>query len=171
MIILVGPDGTGKSTLTTDLQQSYIHYDQYTTYEQFLEPLVNQNAWDMVFDRNCFCEIVYHKLMKRPFRFTSKQWHNLVQLTLAYRPVIVLCTYHQPKETYPDDQYLPHEKLEECLQLYKDFFAKENIPYIEYDFANYHLNDPDAANTEEYNGFVDDLCLLYLRSCICRRTF
>lgn len=157
MIIVIGPDGSGKSSLMRDLRMPYIHYNQHTTYEEFLEPLVNQNAWDIVFDRNCFCEKIYHELMNRKFKFTPKQWHNLCYLTLAYNPLVVLCTYHQPKELYKDDQYLPYEKLERCLELYREFLTREKIPYIEYDYSEYYSDYLNQKDYEEYEVFINIL--------------
>jgi len=149
MIILEGPDGSGKTTLANQLQLKQYHSTKESTYEDYLNPLVNLDLWDGVADRWIFSEYPYHILKGRDFAFTDKQWQNIILLTLIQNPTIVLCT-HKP-EQYTKDQYLPYTDWDTCLLLYRSFFTHNHIPFIEYDYANYR---PISGS------FIDDLLIL-----------
>lgn len=136
MIILIGPDGSGKSTLAHRLQLPCYHFTQHSKYGDYLVPLARLELMNAVLDRHAICEYSYSIVMKRQFGFTIKEWHNLLLLTLAQNPLIVLCT-NKPKEAdYPADQYMPYALWDRCLELYKYFLDTNHIRYIEYDYTN-----------------------------------
>ncbi len=136
MIILLGPDGSGKTTLAKALGMPYYHYTQHSTYEEFLEPLCSLELRNAVTDRWCFCEFPYAQVMDRKFRFTMKQWHNMILLTLIQKPLIILCTHRPLQSDYPKGQYLPYDRWGECIRLYRAILNSHQIPYIEYDYMS-----------------------------------
>ncbi len=136
MIILLGPDGTGKTTLAKALNMRYYHFDQHSIYDDFIRPLADRTAWDSVWDRHAICEYPYAQVMERDFRFTMKQWHNMLLLTLIQKPLIILCTHKPSQHDYPVNQYMPYEKWDECIRLYRQFLDSHHIPYTEYDYTS-----------------------------------
>jgi len=72
--------------------------------------------------------------MKRPFKFSIKQYHNIMTMTLIQNPLIILCTHKPVPSSYDANQYLPYEKWDECLSHYVEFLTTNHIPYTEYDF-------------------------------------
>jgi len=135
MIILEGPDGSGKSTLAKKLDLPYYHFTAESTYKDFLKPLCSLELTNAVLDRCVISEYPYHLAMNRSFSLLLKEWHNLILLTLIQNPLIVLCTHKPEEKDYPGDQYLPYDKWDLCLGLYKAFFRINHIPYMEYDYA------------------------------------
>ena len=135
MIILLGPDHSGKTTLAKKLGLPYYHFTKESTYEDYLKPLCDLSLFGAVLDRHIICEYPYSLTMKRNFAYTMKQWHNIILLTLAHNPLFVLCTHKPLQHEYPADQYLPFSELDECVRLYKEFFSTHLIRYIEYDYA------------------------------------
>lgn len=135
MIIILGPDHSGKTTLAKKFDLPYYHFDYNSEYTDYLKPLCELKFFDAVLDRHCICEYAYSIVMDRKFKFTMKQWHNLVLLTLMQNPIVVLCTHKPLPSEYSKDQYLPYEKWDDCLTLYKEFLDTHYIPYIEYDYS------------------------------------
>ncbi|GAH09133.1 unnamed protein product, partial [marine sediment metagenome] len=54
---------------------------------------------------------------------------------LIQNPVIILCTHKPPQAEYDKYQYLPYDKWDECLDLYKQFLNTHQIGYLEYNHA------------------------------------
>jgi len=135
MLILEGPDETGKTTLAKSLDLPYFHYDKDSTYRDYLDPLTTLNALRGVLDRSIFSEYPYSKVMARPFQFIPKHWHNITLLTLAMNPVVILCTHKPRQDLYQKEQYLPYRKWDVCLELYRRFLTLNNIHHIEYDYS------------------------------------
>jgi len=140
MIILLGPDYTGKTRLGMKLAKeyglSYFHYIRDNKYKDYVEDMCSLKWFDSVLDRHAICEYPYSMVMDRPFRFTLKEWHNLILTTLIQNPLVVLCTSKPPEEKYPSSQYLPLSKWNECLDRYKEFLGTHMIRYITYDYSN-----------------------------------
>ena len=134
MIIIEGPDGSGKTTLAKKLGLPYYHFTKESSYEDYLKPLCELKLFNAVLDRHIFSEYPYSLTMKRDFAFTMKQWHNIILLTLAQNPLIVLCTHKPAPSEYPSDQYLPYAEWDECLRLYREFLSTHLIQHIEYDY-------------------------------------
>lgn len=141
MIIILGPDHSGKTTLAKRFGLPYYHFDKDSEYNDYLKLLCELKLLNAVLDRHCICEYAYAKVMERKFKFSMKEWHNLMLLTLIQNPVIMLCTHKPPPFEYSKDQYLPYEKWDECLHLYKGFLNTHYIPYLEYDYAVGILQD------------------------------
>ncbi len=137
MIILIGPDHTGKTTLAHKIEKSYglryFYYTRHSGYDDYINPMCSLEWVNGVLDRHAICEYPYRKVMNRPYRFSDKEWHNILLTTLAYNPVIVLCTNKPSESIYNEDQYMPYSKWEYCLSLYKEFLINNHIPYYSYD--------------------------------------
>ncbi len=140
MLILLGPDGTGKTTLALQLKSKfgmeYKHYTQHHYYNDYISDLVSLKLRNCVLDRYAFCDVPYSKVMQRAFLFTPKQFHNLTSMMLIQNPAIILCTHKPLEEDYPADQYLPYAKWDRCMELYIEFLESNHIPYITYDYAD-----------------------------------
>ncbi|KKM80217.1 hypothetical protein LCGC14_1342000, partial [marine sediment metagenome] len=134
MIILIGPDGSGKTTLAKKLDLPYYHFNKDSKYEDYLKPLCSLDTLNAVLDRHILCEYSYSKVMERPFAYTIKQWHNIILLTLAQNPVVILCTHKPLAGQYSAGQYLPYSKWDQCLKLYKELLNTHHIKHTEYDY-------------------------------------
>ncbi|MBA7664310.1 hypothetical protein ES703_72368 [subsurface metagenome] len=136
MIIILGPDHSGKTTLVKKLNLPHYHFTKESTYEDYLAPLCGLGFFDAVLDRHMICEYPYSLALGRKFQFTMKQWHNIILLTLAQNPLVVLCTRKPPPNDYPADQYLPYAEWDECLRLYREFLNTHLIQHIDYDYLD-----------------------------------
>ena len=147
MIILLGPDGTGKTTLAHKLETlgalTYYHFTKDSGYKDYVELLCKLEMTNAVLDRHALCEYAYAGAMRRPFKFKLKEWHNLITMTLIQKPLIILCTHKPFERDYPADQYLPYELWDKCLLLYRQYLMSHGISYIEYDYVK------DASYTIE----------------------
>jgi len=137
VIILLGPDGTGKTTLANKLGLVKYHHGRDSNYMDYLRPLCKLELTDAVLDRCFICEYPYSICMERPFKFTMKQWHNMITMTLIQSPLIILCTHKPFPQDYNKEQYLPYELWDKCLQLYRTFLNTHHIPHIEYDYTTH----------------------------------
>ena len=137
MIILLGPDHTGKTTLANKLEKEagfiLCHHSYSSKYEDYLKELEYPTSQYTIHDRFIFCEMPYAAVLNREFQYTDKQWHNIVLTTLSYSPTIVLCVHKPLKEEYHDD-YLSYELWEKILKGYKDYLTLDSIPYVTYDY-------------------------------------
>lgn len=136
MIVILGPDGSGKTMLAKSLGLPYYHFDKNSSYDDYLPGLCDLSLMSAVLDRHAICEFAYSKVMDRKFKFTGKQWHNLLLLTFIQNPVIILCV-HKPHEfAYLAEQYLPYEKWDICLGAYRQFLNTHHIPHLEHDYLD-----------------------------------
>ena len=135
MIILLGPDGTGKTTLAKRLELPYYHFTKDSTYEDYLRPLCSLEMTNAVLDRHIICEYPYYQVMHRDPHYTMKQWHNILMLTFAQNPLIILCTHKPTPSEYDKDQYMPYEQWDRCLTLYRSFLNTHLLKHIEYDYS------------------------------------
>jgi len=139
MIIVIGPDGSGKTTLAKELSKKYslpyFHYTKDSTYDEYIRDSCALNWKNAVLDRHAICELPYSEVMGREFRFTMKEWHNILLITLIQNPVIVLCVHKPLEYQYDKGQYLPYGKWDRCLQLYRDFLESNKIACIHFDYV------------------------------------
>jgi len=140
MIILLGPDGTGKTTIAKEFSKRfnkpYFHFTKDSSYRDYIPPLCKLEMTHAVLDRHALCEYPYSICMKREFKFTQKQWHNTILLTLIQKPVIVLCTHKPLAHEYAHDQYLPYSKWDDCLALYRGYLNSNHIPFMELNYQH-----------------------------------
>jgi hypothetical protein len=137
VIILLGPDGTGKTTLAKRLEGmglKYYHFTKDSKYNDYISPLCKLEMTNAVLDRHALCEYPYSICMERAFKFNIKEWHNILMLTLIQNPLIILCTHKPNKLDYDESQYLPYDRWDMCMKLYKEFLDTNHISYINYDY-------------------------------------
>ncbi len=137
MLIFIGPDGSGKTTIAQREFSGldYYHFTKDSKYTDYIQHLVNLDLFGAVLDRHAICEYPYSVVMERRFKFTDKQWHNILLLTFIQNPVIVLFTRKPPLSRYEADQYMPYTKWDQCLDLYRRYLNLNRITYYEYDFT------------------------------------
>lgn len=146
MIIVLGPDHSGKSTLVKKLaalkgQDGYPHHSMNTKYEEYLQPLASLSWTNTVMDRHMICEIPYHKVMDRPFGYTTKQFHNIMLLTLMQNPVVILTTHKPTREVYDhENQYLPFDLWQQCMDEYVSWLKANEIMFFVFDYEK--VKDP-----------------------------
>lgn len=138
MIILLGPDSTGKTRLAKELEDrglTYYHFTKDSKYTDYLSPLCKLEMTNAVLDRCIVCEFPYSICMNRPFKYSIKEWHNVLLLTLIQNPLIILCTHKPIESKYEASQYLPFSKWDMCMKLYREFLDTNGIAYMTYDYA------------------------------------
>ena len=158
MIIILGPDHSGKSTLARKLRISgykTYHFVKDSNYEDYIVPLTNLDLYDAVLDRHAICEYPYAQVMNRKFKFTMKEFHNIMLLTLIQNPLVILCTNKPPPAQYDPHQYLPYDKWDECLHLYKAFLSTHHIKHLEYDHTNPMTIDPFILLENKQRGYTE----------------
>lgn len=151
MIILLGPDHSGKTTLARQLAEldppgtpgihaEYWNADQHTEYLQYLDLLSGhridnrdaasfrpgsglERSTQIVADRFFYCEGPYSEVYRQiPQRWNLKQLHNLHLLTLAHNPVIVLTNRIGPD--YESREQLVGKKLfYPILNAYEEYIS------------------------------------------------
>jgi uracil-DNA glycosylase len=100
--------------------------------------------------------------MKRPFKFTMKQWHNIILMTLIQNPIIILCIHKPNPLKYDQSQYLPFELWDDCLYHYIHYLTSNHIRYIIYDYmakgTSYleYLLNLNRRNNAEIEWWQDD---------------
>lgn len=160
MIILLGCDGSGKTTLAKKLEVeglTYYHFTKDSSYLEQIVPLCKLDFMNAVLDRHgAFCEIPYATCMARTIKYNLKQLHNLLTMTLIQNPVIVLCTHKPLKLQYRIDEYLPYDRWDLCLSLYKSFLNTHHIAYTEYDYAMCSPNYPSDL-IKIHNNFNNEM--------------
>ena len=158
MIILLGPDGTGKTTLAKEFEQQGLkmyHFTQNSNYMDYIRPLCKLEMANAVLDRHAICEHPYSICMNRPFKFTFKQWHNILMMTLIQHPLVILCTHKPTPAKYEKNQYLPYEKWDNCLCLYKEFLTSNHIVHLEYDYAINHYPENYLTSAKIFSDHTE----------------
>ncbi len=144
MIILLGPDNTGKSTLAKQLKESgnglmSLHcntdtgFDNYYSWLSNPQDLINRT----VFDRWFFCDIPYAKIVRgeKKSKYTYQQIHILNTLTKMFKPLIILCT--NQADNFDEREQLSTSDQHDALLLdYKRMLCVLQQPYTVYDWKN-----------------------------------
>lgn len=159
MIILLGPDGSGKSVLTKQMEiesdgmfQAW-HAVKETGYKDYMEFLAGepskpvpisdpepfypgpalQKGAHFVCDRFFWCDYPYSQVVRQePMMFTGKQFQNLHLLTMAHNPIIILMTRNSGRP----DPTIPNEYFSPLLQRYRELLDILDLPYWEWDYLH-----------------------------------
>lgn len=147
MIILVGPDNTGKSTLAKQLVESdsvatSIHCTQHTGFSEYYSWLSNPTLLNLtVFDRWFFCDIPYAKVVREEekSKYSYQEIHILNTLTKMYKPLIILCT-NQTTNFNDREQLSTIDQHDALLLEYKRMLTVLQQPYTVFDWENPQLS-------------------------------
>lgn len=159
MIILEGPDGSGKSILAKQLmveaegRLKLIHNVAATEYNEYMEFLAGEpskpvpiNAAEpfiagsalqagahFIQDRTFWSELPYSTVFRSAgMKFSTKQFHNMHLLTLSHNPVVVLMTRNSGRA----DSTVPPEFFNPILASYRWWFKELDIAFFEWDYLN-----------------------------------
>ena len=141
MIILLGPDNTGKSTLAkalNDFSGSKTHHcNTDTVYSDYIDMLSDPSVQDTVFDRWFFCDIPYATVVRKEeqSKFTYQQVQIMNRLTSIYKPLILLCT-NQSENFTEREQLSTQDQHSELLLEYRRVLCILQQPYTVYDWES-----------------------------------
>lgn len=153
-IIIVGPDGAGKTTLAKQLAKQtgfeVIKRDKPKTteekrrmFEEYCHLILQKN--NIIFDRFVHCELIYGPI-KRDEHNVSKEEVEYIESLLAMKGAIIIhCTDDLEKlwgrcVARGEDYITEKEMLSDIVKGYKKLFATPHlIPVVEYKI-------PDAEN-------------------------
>jgi adenylate kinase family enzyme len=157
LIIIEGPDNTGKSTLARHLQEvfslDYIHCSKPKTdnpFNEYMEMFSNIRV-PTVIDRAHLGEYVYSKLWRDGCSITDKQF-ELIDLEAMSRFEYTIVIYAQaPNHIILDrcikekEKLLKPEQISECSFLFDQIIEKTKIPVINY-FS--HIDTPESISEQ-----------------------
>lgn len=147
MIILLGPDNTGKSTLAKQLQKlgsKILHCNTTTVYADYMDILSYPSSHQMVFDRWFFCDIPYATVVRGEThsKFTYQQIQIMNRLTTMYKPLILLCT-NQASNFEEREQLSTQDQHDALLLEYRRVLVMLNQPYTVYDWEKPFFSSPE----------------------------
>ena len=123
MIIIEGPDSTGKSTLANKLSPTPHHFTYESNYFRYIDVLMQESPGSLsVMDRWFLSETIYSRVLSRPIQFTPTEYRNMLLYTLALNPLVIMLT---KKLGDYKDSYLPEHLWEACAAEYKHHFLHE----------------------------------------------
>jgi hypothetical protein len=141
MIILLGPDNTGKSTLASELNSSsgskIHHCNTDTIYSEYIAMLSDPIVQDTVFDRWFFCDIPYATVVRKEqqSKFSYQEVQIMNKFTSMYKPLILLCT--NQAENFTEREQLSTQDQHAALLLdYRRVLCILQQPYTVYDWEN-----------------------------------
>lgn len=156
MIIILGPDGSGKTTLTNRLSEQGLmplHAVKETDYDDYMRLLSGEKSRPIplnqfpfqpgalltagthfVLDRWFYCEFPYSKILRQEpeMKWSLKQVHNMHLATMAHNPVVLLTT--RKAQPYPADEHVPEGMFTPILNGYRQWLDFFDITYIEWDY-------------------------------------
>ena len=139
MIILLGPDNTGKSTLASELNSSsgskIHHCNTDTVYSEYIAMLSDPIVQDTVFDRWFFCDIPYATVVRKEqqSKFSYQEVQIMNKFTSMYKPLILLCT--NQAENFTEREQLSTQDQHVALLLdYRRILCILQQPYTVYDW-------------------------------------
>lgn len=157
MIILLGPDGSGKTTLQTKLITEhglqFFHAIRETDYNEYMEFLSGERSRPIplqeipfiagdalqkdthyICDRFFWCDGPYSEIIRNGLgSFSLKQLHNLHLATIAHNPMVILMNRKTPE--YKDD-YMAGELFTPILERYRTWLTSLGVQYMEWDYLN-----------------------------------
>lgn len=159
LIIIEGPDNTGKTTLARRLQDvfslEYIHCSKPKTDNPFQEycDLIEGIQKPTVIDRAHLGEYVYSQLWRGGCTITEKQFEYLDLMCMDKFNYVIVIHAQAPNDIIlerckkNDEKLLLPHQIEHCSELFKDIVSKTQIPVINY-----------FSHLQAVEEFVDDLC-------------
>jgi len=152
MIILLGADASGKTTLCKQMGSSgkkTAHFNMHSSYIDYLLPLTSLHYRDAVLDRFIICECVYSSIKNRKIKFSPQEFQNILMITLIQDPIFILATHIPSKDDYGKSQYIKWEELGEARSMYANFLDTHHIPYIPYDYEHIDITLDRLSKLEQ----------------------
>lgn len=145
-LILVGPDGAGKTTLANKLadhfglkyikrDKPYTQEDKDNMFKSYLEVIENED--NVIYDRYLYCEKVYGPIMRDENVVTWEQLHE-IELALAKKKAIVIhCTDNTDAlwercNSRGEDYVTSHSQLDKIRRGYHMVLQHSILPVFEY---------------------------------------
>lgn len=178
MIILLGPDNSGKTTLAQQLALQSIGTQRpmtswkavastgYKDYMEFLrgpkcDPLkietwkpglALQMEGAVICDRFFYCELPYARIYRQSqqIQWSLKQWHNMHLSTIAFNPTFILAT--EKSSSYEDE--VPEEMFDPILREYWHWLGVHGITPFTY---NWREEPPDGVSWAEHFLEIDGI--------------
>lgn len=167
MIILEGPDGSGKSILAKQLEIegfSVMKAVAATEYDDYMEALSGEKSEPVplqalpftpgplldkdtrwVCDRWFWSEMPYSEHLRNTnMKFSLKEFHNLHLTTIAHNPVVLLHTRNSKKA-----DSVPAELFDPILKSYREWFKLLDISYLEWDYLSPPITLEELLTHEE----------------------
>jgi len=153
LIIIEGPDNTGKTTLARHLQEvftlDYIHCSKPKTdnpFQEYLSMFSDLNV-PTVIDRAHLGEYVYSKLWRDGCSITDKQFKLLDLEAMSRFEYTIIIHAQAPNEIILErcknnnEKLLKPEQINRCSELFHEIFQKTDIPAINY---LSHIDTPES---------------------------
>lgn len=146
-IIIVGPDGAGKSTLARKISaqtgfeiikrnKPESEEEKQQMYQQYCQVIMHRN--NVIFDRFAYCEQVYGTVMRDKSVLSDAQVKYLESLLAMKGAIVIHCTddidvlWKRCKER-GEAYVVDYNKLAQIKYMYDDIFSQEHlIPVVEY---------------------------------------
>ena len=136
IIIVVGPDGSGKSTLCQELSNQFgmpiksfsypkTQEEKNEMFDMYIEEIENND--NVIYDRFAYCEWVYGPVM-RDKTYISYEQLTYLEIMLLQKGAIIFYCYNEPRTLMErckqrGENYIPLDKLKEIKERY-DFLMK-----------------------------------------------
>lgn len=145
--ILIGADGSGKTTLAQYLMDkhkaSYIH----ATYNKDMNVLLHhsnimyfvreESKWqDFVIDRFSPCEYAYGNVYRDGESYDTIELMKLFFSITKDKPVLIYCNPTQNKYGVDGREEMFENKTAELNKYYQEWLSKAKLPYLEYDWQS-----------------------------------
>lgn len=157
LIIIEGPDRTGKTTLAKHLQETfcldYIHCSKPKTDNPYLEylELIDSIKKPTVIDRVYFSEFVYGNLWRGKCGFSDKQFEDLDFKYMEKFGYVFVIHADAPTETIKQrciecgEDLLKFKEIDKCRELFDTIIERTKIPVVKYDSSYMR---PEDVSTE-----------------------
>ena len=160
MIIIEGPDNSGKTTLINSLRKQGLN-NIVTTYhpkDNAINFYINTSSvyQNLIVERHYLSELVYSSFKKDRTKYSSYFQYIIESSILSYFPIIL---YLRPpiEEIYKNfkkegDPYINESEIEHMVKLYDEIMNKSVLSVIKYDYTQDNLNKIFTKVLNEHNN-------------------
>lgn len=152
LIIIEGPDNTGKTRLARHLQEvfslEYIHCSKPKTDNPYVEycELADSIKKPTVIDRAHLGEYVYSKLWREGCSISEKKFQDLDLKFMEVFQYVVVIHAQAPNDVILErckknnEKLLMPDQIEKCANLFHEIISKTDIPVVNY---YSHIDKPE----------------------------